>query len=319
MKKEVKKLCIGTGLLALFALWTVALRFIDVGAIGPYGSSVGFATINKLVHDITGVHMWLYTVTDWLGLVPIFFIFGFSVLGLVQWFKRKSLFKVDFSILTLGVFYIAVMAAYVFFEVFVLNCRPILINGNLEASYPSSTTMLVMCVMPTAVMQFNARIVNHALKRCITLAISAFTAFMVIGRLVSGVHWFSDIIAGALLSGGLVMIYYSIHSMGDKTMSTFKKIYDVVKSIPKGKVATYGQVALLAGNPRWARVVGYALHVNPDQSTIPCHRVVNREGKVAPAFAFGGAGVQRGLLESEGIVFEPDGTIDLEKYGMEIR
>ncbi len=99
-------------------------------------------------------------------------------------------------------------------------------------------------------------------------------------------------------------------------MNTFEKIYEVVKSIPEGKVATYGQVALLAGNPRWARVVGYALHVNPEPGIIPCHRVVNREGKVAPGFAFGGEGVQRQLLESEGIVFEPDGRIDLEKYSI---
>ena len=99
-------------------------------------------------------------------------------------------------------------------------------------------------------------------------------------------------------------------------MNTFEKIYEVVKSIPEGKVATYGQVALLAGNPRWARVVGYALHVNPEPGTIPCHRVVNREGKVAPGFAFGGEGVQRQLLESEGIVFEIDGRIDLEKYSI---
>ena len=86
-------------------------------------------------------------------------------------------------------------------------------------------------------------------------------------------------------------------------MNAFEKIYEVLKSIPKGKVATYGQVALLAGNPRWARVVGYALHVNHDPGIIPCHRVVNREGKVAPSFAFGGENVQRQLLESEGIVF----------------
>lgn len=99
-------------------------------------------------------------------------------------------------------------------------------------------------------------------------------------------------------------------------MNTFEKIYEVVRSIPKGKVATYGQVAHLAGNLGWARVVGYALHVNPDPSTIPCHRVVNREGKVAPSFAFGGEGVQRQLLESEGIVFEMDGRIDLEKYSI---
>ena len=99
-------------------------------------------------------------------------------------------------------------------------------------------------------------------------------------------------------------------------MNTFEKIYTVVKNIPKGKVATYGQVAALSGNPRRARVVGYALHVNPMPGIIPCHRVVNREGRTAPAFAFGGPDVQRKLLEAEGIVFEEDGRIDLGKYGM---
>lgn len=100
-------------------------------------------------------------------------------------------------------------------------------------------------------------------------------------------------------------------------MSVFERIYDVVRKIPKGKVATYGQVALLAGNPRWARVVGYALHNNPDPSTIPCHRVVNREGRVADSYVFGGGEIQRQLLESEGIVFDADGCVDLEKYSIE--
>ena len=100
------------------------------------------------------------------------------------------------------------------------------------------------------------------------------------------------------------------------TMNTFEKIYEVVKTIPEGKVATYGQVAVLVGDPRWARVVGYALHVNPEPGIIPCHRVVNREGKVAPGFAFGGEGVQRQLLETEGVVFESDGRIDLSKYSI---
>ena len=154
--------------------------------------------------------MSLYTITDWLGLVPICFIMGFGILGLCEWIKRKNLFKVDFSILTLGGFYIIVMAAYIFFEMFVVNYRPILINGILEASYPSSTTMLVMCVMPTAIMQFNARIKNSGFKKCVNIVITTFIAFMVIARLLSGVHWFSDIIGGALLSGGLVMIYYAI-------------------------------------------------------------------------------------------------------------
>lgn len=99
-------------------------------------------------------------------------------------------------------------------------------------------------------------------------------------------------------------------------MTVFERIYQVVMTIPKGRVATYGQVALLAGNPRWARVVGYALHNNPAPGVIPCHRVVNREGRVATAFAFGGGEVQRDLLEKEGIIFELDGSIDLKKYGM---
>ncbi len=99
-------------------------------------------------------------------------------------------------------------------------------------------------------------------------------------------------------------------------MTVFEKIYDVVLKIPKGRVATYGQVAMLAGNPRWARVVGYALHNNPAPGVIPCHRVVNREGKVAEAFAFGGGATQRRLLEDEGIVFENDGSVDLNKYGI---
>ena len=98
-------------------------------------------------------------------------------------------------------------------------------------------------------------------------------------------------------------------------MSVFKRIYDVVCQIPKVKVATYGTVALMAGNPRWARVVGYALHNNPAPGVIPCHRVVNREGKVADSFVFGGGDIQRQMLEAEGIVFESDGHIDLNKYG----
>ena len=99
-----------------------------------------------------------------------------------------------------------------------------------------------------------------------------------------------------------------------KNLSVFERIYEVVCKIPKGKVATYGLVATLAGNPRWARVVGYALHNNPAPKVIPCHRVVNREGKVADAFVFGGGNMQREWLSQEGIEFLPDGRVDLKKY-----
>ena len=205
MKK--KNFCIPLGLLTAFVLWTIAISLIDVQAIGPQGSTVGFATLNRVVHSLTGVHMPLYTITDWLGLVPVAFGFGFAALGLSQWIKRKSILKVDRSILILGGFYIVTLAAYLFFESYVINYRPVLIEGFLEASYPSSTTLLVLCVMPTAMMQLRGRIKNHALRKAVTIAIISFIVFMVAGRLISGVHWLTDIIGGILLSAGLVMMY----------------------------------------------------------------------------------------------------------------
>ena len=211
MEKIRKKVFfMGAGFLGAFVLWTVLVSYVDVRAIGQNASSVGFATLNGYVHNLTGVNMLLYTITDWLGLVPIGVAFGFAVLGLVQWVGRKSLFKVDRSILALGGFYIIVLAMYIFFEIVVINYRPVLIDGYLEASYPSSTTMLVMCVMPTTMMQLHARIKSDVFRRCVLISIAAFTAFMVIGRLASGVHWLTDIIGGALVSAGLVITYASV-------------------------------------------------------------------------------------------------------------
>ena len=204
------RLGIGVGLLAGFTVWTVLVGWGDVKAIGPQGSSVGFATLNGWFHGLTGVHMSLYTVTDWLGLVPIAVALGFAVLGLVQWIRRKHLVRVDSSLFVLGGFYAVVMIVYVLFEMFVINYRPVLIEGRLEASYPSSTTMLVMCVMPTAMMQLCDRIKRKTVRRCVCLVIAAFTVFMVIGRLISGVHWVTDIIGGATVSAGLVTIYDAI-------------------------------------------------------------------------------------------------------------
>ncbi|NLG03827.1 MAG: phosphatase PAP2 family protein, partial [Clostridia bacterium] len=191
----------------------MAIQYVDVLPIGPRNSEVGFATVNGYFHNLTGTHMLIYTITDWLGLVPLFVMLGFAILGLVQLVKRKNLFKVDLDILALGGFYIIVFAAYLLFEVFVINYRPVLIDGYLEASYPSSTTLLVMCVMPTAIMQLNKRIKKEKERKVVTYIILAFTVFMVIGRLISGVHWLTDIIGGVLLSGSLVMFYYSVKKL----------------------------------------------------------------------------------------------------------
>lgn len=210
MKRIRKKLGVSVGFLTAFILWTVAVCVADVQPIGPGGSSVGLVGINQLIHKLTGVHFVLYHITDWLGLVPIAVCLVFAIMGLVQWIRRRDIRKVDLDILVLGGFYIITMAVYLLFEYVVINYRPVLINGYLEASYPSSTTLLVLCVMPTAILQCKHRVKNRLLRNGIHTAIMGFMAFMVIGRLFSGVHWFSDIVGGVLLSTGLVMLYNAV-------------------------------------------------------------------------------------------------------------
>lgn len=213
MKKSRKEFIIATGFLVAFVLWTLAVLTVDVRPVGPNGSAVGFSQLNGFVHTLTGVHWQLYTVTDWLGLVPIAVCFGFGVLGLVQWIRRKKITKVDRNILILGGYYMVVMAVYILFEYVVINRRPVLIDGFLEASYPSSTTVLVLCVIPSAMLQLRERIKNKAAKSVVLSGFAAFAVFMVIGRLVSGVHWVSDIIGGILISSGLVMMYKAVCEM----------------------------------------------------------------------------------------------------------
>ena len=206
-ERKRKTLRAAVGLLAAFLLWTAAVCVLDVRAIGPMGSSVGRAAVNGFVHRMTGVHMALYTITDWLSIVPAGFAAGFGALGLAQWVGRKSILRVDRSILALGGFYLAVLAAYLFFEAFIVNYRPVLIEGVLEASYPSSTTVLVLCVMTTGAMQLSGRMKHGAGRRAMPAGIAAFTALMVLLRFLSGVHWLTDIVGGVLLSGGLVCLY----------------------------------------------------------------------------------------------------------------
>lgn len=207
--KDTRKYFITAALLAAFVLWTTAVYHVGVQPIGPEGSSVGFAALNGSFHRLTGIHMTLYTLTDWLGLVPVGIALSFALLGLWQWIRRRSLLRVDSSILVLGGFYLLVIAAYLFFEAFVVNYRPVLIEGRLEASYPSSTTLLTLCVIPTAIMQLRGRIRHALLRRCCVGGLAVFGAFMVVARLLSGVHWLTDVIGGVLLSAGLVMLYHA--------------------------------------------------------------------------------------------------------------
>lgn len=208
MKQHTKKdLWVGIGLLLAFALWTALIRRIDVQAAGPNGTEVGFAAFNLWFHRLSGVHMGLYTITDWLGLVPIIICMGFGVVGLVQLIRRKSLLRVDGDLILLGGYYILVIAAYLIFEMIPINYRPILIEGHLEASYPSSTTLLVLSVMPTLWFQTDRRVQSPLLRKSAVWFAAGFSAFMVLGRLIAGVHWATDIIASVLLNAGLFLLY----------------------------------------------------------------------------------------------------------------
>ena len=207
MKTKKRLFFVSIVFIFAFALWTVLIQVIDVQNIGVNGTNVGLATVNSWFHALTGVNMTLYSITDWLGLVPIFVCMFFGAVGLVQLVKRKSLTKVDFDIIILGIYYVIVILCYLIFEMIPINYRPILINGNMEASYPSSTTLLVLCVMPTLVFQEKNRVKNQVFKIIICAIAILFSIFVVVGRLISGVHWVTDIIGSIFLSAGLFYLY----------------------------------------------------------------------------------------------------------------
>ena len=205
--KEKRLLWIGYILIAGFVIWTLLIQAVDVQPLGINGTNIGFATINCWFHRLTGVHMVIYTITDWLGIIPVFICIIFGGIGCVQLLKRRSLLKVDYDIIFLGAYYILVILGYSIFEMIPINYRPVFIEGFMEASYPSSTTLLVLCVMPTLIEQVNRRSENEIFKKVIKALVICFSVFMVFGRLVSGVHWLTDIIGSIMLSIGLFCIY----------------------------------------------------------------------------------------------------------------
>ena len=206
-EKKKRKLILSVLFIIIFLLWTAAVRFIDRKSIGPLNSVVGFSSLNKAFHSFTGVNMTLYYITDWLGLVAIAVCLIFAILGLIQLLKRKSILKVDYDILWLGAFYAVVFGVYLLFECLIINYRPILIDGRLEASYPSSTTLLIMCIIPTAVMQVHKRVKKAPLRIIISIFLTVFAGFVLFARVFSGVHWITDIIGACLFAIGADLGY----------------------------------------------------------------------------------------------------------------
>ncbi|PKL26191.1 MAG: phosphoesterase PA-phosphatase [Spirochaetae bacterium HGW-Spirochaetae-3] len=210
MHTRIRTYAVTAGLFLAFILFTLVVRNVDVRPVGPEGSSVGLATVNRLVSDRVGVTLFWYNLTDWLGLVAILVACGFAALGLYQLVTRGSLKRVDPDVLLLGAFYLAVIGCYVLFETLVVNYRPVLLHGSLEASYPSSHVVVVVCIMVTAMTQFRRRVRNGRLLRALNLFCVLVVAVTVLGRLVSGVHWLTDILGGLILSAALVALYRAV-------------------------------------------------------------------------------------------------------------
>ena len=211
-----RELLAGLALLGAFALWTALIQCVDVQPEGQNGTDIGFATFNVWFHGLTGVHMGIYTVTDWLGLVPIAVCLCFGALGAVQLVRRRSLLRVDADLLLLGVYYIVVILCYLVFEMVPINYRPVPIDGIMEASYPSSTTLLVLSVMPTLKFQVDRRAKSPWPRIAATVFVVVFSALMVLGRLVAGVHWATDIVGAVLLAAGLFKLYRSAVALADR-------------------------------------------------------------------------------------------------------
>lgn len=212
MKSNTKKLFFLSGtLFLLFAIFTGFVVCFDVAPIGPEQTEVGFSTLNRFVFEHIGVHMLWYHITDWLGLAVLLFPLGFAAAGLYQLIKRRSIRKVNRPIFALGVFYLVVLAFYLFFEQVVINYRPIMLGIVPEASYPSSHTMIVVCVMATAATAFRS-LLPLKKKLCFTVKLAAILLILitVLGRLISGVHWFTDIVGGVLLSAALSVLYRAV-------------------------------------------------------------------------------------------------------------
>lgn len=202
-----KNFLISTVLILLAILFTVLVKVVDVKPVGVNGTSIGFATINQYVSSSIKVNMTLYNITNYLGLITIFMAMVYALMGFIQLVKRKSLFKVDKEFIILGMFYIAVISLYVFFEKVIINYRPVLIDGILEASYPSSHTLITVCLCGSFII-INRKLFNGVKYINVISFIIAFST--VILRLLSGVHWFTDIVGGLFISTALLMTLYSV-------------------------------------------------------------------------------------------------------------
>lgn len=216
MNKKRRNILISTILILLAIVFTILVKVVDVKTIGVNESKIGFATLNQFVFKTVGVNMTWYNIIDWLGIIPILMAMIYAFIGVIQLIKRRSIFKVDKELIILGLFYIIVVFTYIFFEKIIVNYRPILMNGFLEASYPSSHTLITICLCGSSII-INNKLFNNRTTKITNILSAIIIVTTVVGRLISGVHWFTDIVGGILISIALLMTLYTlIYSLKSK-------------------------------------------------------------------------------------------------------
>jgi len=195
-------------LFLLFVLFTVIVKFVGVSPIGPEKSEVGLAFINEWFHNLFGFNNMFYKLSKYLGYLPFLFVLFYGYLGLKQLIDKKSLKNVDKKIIYLGCFYVLMGLFYIFFEKVIINYRPVLLEGDLEASYPSSHTILAVCICISSIIM-NCYYLKKDLLKYVNISTAVLMLLIVVGRLFSGVHWLTDIVGGLLLSSALCYLFYT--------------------------------------------------------------------------------------------------------------
>ena len=203
-KLKWKNISILLGIVSI--IYIIMLKTIDVKPIGPYHTKVGFAAINNFVHTHLAKNMIWYNITKYLGYLTFILIIYYAIIGLKQLIKNKSLKKVDKKIILLGAFYVLVGIVYVVFEKVIINYRPVLMGDELEASFPSSHTMLALCVCASSLIMSKYYLKDKGIKKILDIITWVVMIVLVVGRLISGVHWLTDILGGILISGFLLSI-----------------------------------------------------------------------------------------------------------------
>ncbi len=209
MKRNIRNIIMSVIMTLFSGVFVYLVKTIDVKQIGPNNTSVGFGTINKAYADMIGSNMTIYKLTEIFGLLVFIIVGAYGIIGIYQLFKRKSLFKVDREIIGLGILYVLMISLYLIFDKIAINYRPIIIDGELEPSFPSSHTMLAICTCVSSLMVYKKYVPSKYNYLVIFTTVLLLT-LVFLGRTISGVHWISDILGGVIISLTLLTYFYTI-------------------------------------------------------------------------------------------------------------